>query len=197
MMPERDQPGLPTEEARLELTVAAMSAARSNRPRHLVVAGVGLLAIALVYTLLEVGARGAAASEVAQARQDLKNLEQMKQEIVAAQAFGSTDDLKPDRRIVGTLQAMAQASGLPETVTVQEGEPYTKVEGFVQRKYSTKIDDQDPAHVLGWVATVTGEHGVPGLDVAELKLSPGRPLELAGIIGWNLTVTFTRWERKE
>src|SRR5207253_1956087 len=69
------------EQARLELSLAASGAERSNRPKLLLYIAVFLLVIASIYALTGLRARGAALGRVATARQQTYKLIELTNEV--------------------------------------------------------------------------------------------------------------------
>jgi hypothetical protein len=202
-MNETRPQGAITEDARFELLMAAAAAERSNRPRALVVAACVLLVLALGYLLVSTVSRAAAVTRLAATRSEVRNLERVVNQLKELQATGTGDIHRAMNTTFGYIEKMAQSVGLP-AVQVKSSEGTSGPEGFVLRSYRATVVEQDPEKLLQWINKVEAGDLVPndpidptpGLQVGTIKLTPGKVLE-SGKVGWNLDVTFKRWERRE
>jgi hypothetical protein len=192
------QPNLP-QQATMELAMTAASAERSNRPRRLIILALLLLVGATVYTLLALGARAAATSRVAREAGELANLRIVVSGLTSLTAVDSSDEFKPNTTITQTLRERATALGLPDPGTTTDENTTIKAEGFVFRRYNSRIEGVEADALLHWMNdTTSGPNKIPGLQLYSVSLTPGRTLPPPpGHAGWNLRAVFSRWERKQ
>jgi hypothetical protein len=168
------------EQATLELAMTAAAAERSNRPRRLVIGAILLLAAATTYTLIALGSRSAAADRAGKESGELASLR-----VVVAN--------------LNALREMATALNLPDPQTTTDENTTTKAEGFIYRKYNSRIEGAEADLLLRWVSGATSGPGkIAGLQLYSVSLTPGRTLPPPpGHAGWNLRAVFSRWERKQ
>lgn len=192
------QPALP-EQARMELAMTAAAAERSNRPTRLVLGAFLLFLCALAYALMALGSKSAASLRATRAAGELANLRVVVADLKSAMQADSSDEFKPNTRIVASLREGATALGLPDPDFRTEESTTVKAEGFVYRRYSGKLIDQEPEVLLRWVRDATsGANRIAGLQLDSIALRPGRTLPPEpGHVVWNLDVIFSRWERKQ
>jgi hypothetical protein len=192
-------PGLapPADESRLELAMAAMRSERRNRPRALPVLALLVLAVAVGYLVWTFTLRATAATRLSRATSSLGSIEGVIGQLQAMQAQRDDPKYDPQNDMVGRLQRYATSTiGLPR-VEVQQKDPTTSatVKGFTKRVYTTIVADADPALLLEWVTKATDGQTFPGLEIEQIKLTPGRTLE-DGKVAWTLDIAFRRWERQ-
>jgi hypothetical protein len=187
--------GLPnaSDDARLELAMAAMRSERRNRPRYLVLIALLVLVVAVVNLLWTFTSRAAAAASLSRATASLANIQGVISQLQTLEERRTSPKFDPDNDMEGKLSRYAMQLGLPR-VEVAAKEPTSSLKGFRKRTYTTQVQEQDPDLLLSWITKSTDGVTFPGLEVEQLKLVPGRVLE-SGKVGWTLDITFRRWER--
>lgn len=184
------------DDARLELTMAAMRAERRNRPRMLLVLAALILVAAVVNLLWTFTKRATADAGLSRVSASLANVKIVVDQLKTLEEKRLSPKYAIDNDMDGKLMRFASETiGLtrPE-IQVRPGS--SGVKGFTKRLYPGTITEADPAMLLRWVSEAT-DGRLPqfaGLEVETLTLKPGRTLE-SGKVGWTLTVTFRRWER--
>lgn len=185
-----------TEQARLELSLAAEQRLRSNRPRGLVVAAGALVAIAAVALLTGLSARAAAQIDLSSRRTDLERLRKAKSTLEDLNRQVESRGLTPDPRMAGKIEAMAQASGIRLLGGVSDTSEVGNVTGMVRRTYNAQIQPgEDPGAVMRFLATTQMSDQTRWLEISQLRLTPGAPTP--GKTVWNTDVRFSRMERTE
>jgi len=182
----------------LELAMTAMSAERSNRPRILILAAGLLLAIAIAYLGWGLVVSGAAKARLSKARGDYRNLESLVQQVRSNFDPTSTELYKPvtPSNVANKIQTHAESLGMPGVISSTGADIRSvNVKGYVQKQYSVNILEKDPRLLLQWLQKVVQDNEVPGMDISRVKLTPGFKLP-SGAVGWNLEVTFKRWQRE-
>lgn len=185
----------PGDDSRLELAMAASRAERRNRPRALAVLAVLVLAGAVAHLLWTMAVRGTQTARLSRASSQMASIQGVVSQLKSAQTTRADPKYNPANDMVGRLQRFADQVGLPRP-QVQEKDPTTTagVKGFIKKVYSTVINDADPALLLEWVTRSTDGENFPGLEIEQMKLTPGRTLE-NGTVAWSLDIAFRRWER--
>lgn len=182
-----------SDDGRFELSFAAMSHERRNRPRGFVV----LAAIAVVVSVLFAGygisARGKARSEHQRAVADLVSVE------AAALEWRQLEDLErdPNQRIgrpnpllLSRMEELAVQAGLDRPR--QPRMPQPEQRGGITITQYHYGDTQNPithaslSALLEWVRLAQGEE--LGMELIGLNLRPDAT-------NWRMTVIFRRWER--
>jgi hypothetical protein len=188
------------EQARLELSVAAASTERTNRPRIFVVGAILLLVMASIYALSGLfslqSARLKTAGENARIREIEKLIAEYRKERSAQQSRIYDQDAQVGRK----LEELMSQSGLSPVPQVGLLDNAGNAPGAVKRQYSVSLTDRDPALLLRWLdmvmtgsATSAGET-IQGLEIDQLSLVPGKGQP--GDVGWSMDVRFSRWERR-
>jgi hypothetical protein len=183
------------DDGRLELSMAAIRSERRNRPRALPIMAALVLVAALGYLMWTSAARAAASSRLSRSSSQLASIEGVVAQLKGVQAQRGDPKYNPANDMVGRLQQFAVQVGLPRP-QVQEKDPTTTagVKGFTKKIYTTVINDADPALLLAWVTRSTDGENFPGLEIEQMKLTPGPTLE-DGKVAWSLDIAFRRWER--
>lgn len=184
-----------TDDDRAELVQAAAQAERSARPVHLLVLASMLLVAGL-------GALMVTWSRVEKAERSLKFQQNMAEEMrlqvallnrlkedTAARGPAAGDELAQIRSVIAqaaTTAGIKNANNLlPES---DRADPPRPGANSVQRKFRYRVQDVNLPALFEWMKISTQQ--VAGLEVYAVKLTP-RPND------WELSVTFSRWERKK
>lgn len=187
------------DDARLELVMAASASERANRPRGLVLLAGIVLVGAIIYAVMGISSRSAAAGEVATERSESDQVAQMVERIRGLQAAQALRGLEPNSRIGPEIEALAESQGLKADPTgkklvITESEVSgIAVPGIVQRKYRATLVGQEPEAILNWLNLVQSSEQTRGVEIFSISMKP-EPLGSRG--AWNLDVDFVRWERK-
>lgn len=177
----------------LELAMAAASAQNASKPRYLIVLASLMLVGAAAYLLWVITAQGAAARQLNKSQASLDTLKVTIAQVKTTYDPESMKRYEPNQRVINQLTTSAEQSGLPGVVPSTAAD-IRNVKGYVIKQYSVSIAEKDPAVLLQWLQRVTNDSEIPGLDLARIKLTPGYKLP-NGVVGWNMEVTFRRWQR--
>lgn len=179
-------------EARFELATIAASAARRNRPTHLIVIGFVLAlvaAVALLVSFLQYqSAQAALARQEAFGREVLDRIAELKAWQKAA-ADGKNKPVSAQAEIGSTLQAAAARAGVRASANLipSRSQTPTRFQDVQRRKISyDDVRDESLEVLLKWLENA--QKDVPGLEVYDLTIRPEANV-------WAMKVTFARWER--
>tara|TARA_R110002072_G_scaffold42064_9_gene117806 strand:- start:92333 stop:92920 length:588 start_codon:yes stop_codon:yes gene_type:complete len=176
---------------RYELAALAQNQQRLNSPRHLIMLGIVLVAIALVVLLISWRSKAGALKDNADLAFKLKNISTLITDIrvlEAAQQDNQQDDLfKPIPDLRSRLKGYGTQSGVPSlpSVPAQAIQPMGDAQLI---SYTYTVIDPSIENMLDWITLSTEQ--VPGLFVNELELKPGKQ-------DWTMTVKLSRYQRKE
>lgn len=192
-----ERPLVLSDDARAALTAAANGAARANRPRWLIYLGALAVVGALLFTGYNVVRNVAAQKSLSNAQSQLAEVEAEVKKIKAIQAADATvggDRTAPDSRRAGKISRIGTECGLT-IASENEGDDLRGApsKAVKRKRYDYRLNNQPAAPVFTWLKRVTAE--LDGTQVNRIELSPadgnnGQP-------GWNVSVTFTRWERAQ
>lgn len=164
------------EEARMELSMAASAAERANQPRWIVVLGVLLLVAACVFTLWTWSQRSTALAQAERERLKTKRIVDIRNQLEIESAKLAARATLPDPRTGQYIEQLASSAGISTPPTVADqllgG---ASVGGMVQRKYTARLNSEDPLNVLNWLASTQTSPLTPGLEITRLVLRPGAP----------------------
>jgi uncharacterized protein YlxW (UPF0749 family) len=184
-----------TEEARLELAVAAAATERANKPRWIIVLGAVLLAVTTVFTLVQASARGAQLSKVKLERSATQKVEDLKAEIDAEAAKLASRGTAANPRMGQEIEAYAVGAGVLLAGPVVDSTLAAQNSiGMQQHKYTARAMNQDPLSILNWLNNTQTSAERTGLEIIRLRLTPGAGTS-SNTPGWNVDVEFSRWER--
>ncbi|HZW05687.1 MAG TPA: hypothetical protein VFF65_01080 [Phycisphaerales bacterium] len=191
-----ERPVTLSEDARALLTSAATGAARTNRPRWLIYLGAAAVLIAACYTGYNLTRRVAAEADLAsrqsrhaEVKAEVDRINAIK---AADEALGGGDRSAPDSRMADKITKIATDLGLAVGNVTEGDDQRANPSKTVKRKrYDFRFNNQPADPIFTWLKRVTAELG--GVQINRIELSPGDGTD--GRPGWNLSVTFTRWER--
>lgn len=187
-----------SEDARLELSVAAAAAERRNRPLALVlVAGLALV-IAAIYAVRAASSLAAARGEISLEQGTTRDIDFAATQIRHLSEGERAEIQQPDTGVGTKLTTLAGASGLPTAAprfTLTQGDMPGSSAGANRKKYSVTIKDAPSQALLAWLvqATTSNDVGLTGLEVNSIKVRPA-PGPGAGV-GWDAEIILTRLER--
>lgn len=187
-----------SEQARLELAVAAGSAERANRPRGLIYLGVLAVAAGTIALFMSFGARSAASDKLVEQQNRLKRIVESRDEIARVSKALDSRGVTPDTRIASRLEALAAAVNLELAGPVSDADDMTAtMTGAVRKVYTAQVRvGEDPTDVLRWLATVQNDESTRNLEITQLKIS-----QVGGTSGkggqTSTEVRFARWEKRE
>lgn len=165
------------EEARMELSMAASAAERANQPRWIVYLGVLLLICSCVFAMWAWSQRSSALARADTERVKTKRLVDLRNQLEVESAKLASRATIPDPRTGQHIEQLASTAGIstPPTVTDQllGG---AAVGGMVQRKYTARLNSEDPLNVLNWLASTQTSPLTTGLEITRLVLRPGTPI---------------------
>ena len=182
-------------DARLELAVAAAASERANKPRWMIVLGVAFLFVALIYCFITFNSRAAVLSKVQTERvatakiTNLKNLLDDENEKLMQRG---TD---PNPRMGQQIEQLASAMNVVLAGPVSDSSNVAMTQlKLQQHTYSARCINQDAGDVFKWLMAAMGAEQMPGLEITRLVFRPGGPTP-ANTAGWNVDITFSRWEK--
>ncbi len=182
-------------DARLELAVAAAASERANKPRWIIVLGVALLLVALIYCFITYNSRAAVISKVEFERKatakitGLKNLLDDENEKLAARGTA------PNPRMGQLIEQLASALNVVLAGPVGDSASAAMTQlGLQQHTYTARCTNQDAGDVFKWLMASMTADQMPGLEITRLAFRPGGPTP-ANTPGWNVDITFSRWEK--
>jgi hypothetical protein len=187
------------EDARFELSLAAMSHERRSRPRGILVIAVVALVGAIVFAGLGVSARSAARAEARRAIGDVAAVQMMAEELgrldAAERDPGGSGGVRinnPNPLLLTRMEELARQAGLqtPRQPTERrpssDQRPGIRVTHYHYGENPNQITHSSLEAMLEWLRLATGEE--LGMEIMGLNLKPDGN-------NWKLSVTFRRWER--
>lgn len=189
------RPATLSDDARSTLTQAAGAAVRANRPRWVIYLGALAVIVALIYTLVNLTRRVTAQSELSQDRArfaEIKGEADRLAQIKADEDALGGDRAGPDARMADRITRLATEGGLAVGNVSELDDNRPNPSKTVKRKrYEFKLTNQPAEPIFNWLKKATTD--IAGLQLFRLEFAPADGNE--GKPGWNVTVTFTRWER--
>lgn len=192
--------GAAVEQARMELSMAASSAERANRPRYLVWLGALCVAVAAIALLMALSTRTKEFLRLSKARNAAHAVEQQKQEWDALAAQLRARGMEPDPRMVSKLELIGMGEGLDLAGKITDTEELGNLPaGMTRRTYTVRgIQGENPQGVLGWIASTQDPRIISNLEITQLRFGPATATGASGKTGgMNFEVVFGRFERKE
>lgn len=190
-----ERPPVLTDDARAALTAAAGSAARANRPRWLIYFGAAAVVAALALALYNVTRRVGAEHALAGARGQLADV---RGEIDKIKAIKAADDAvggdraAPDSRMADKISRLGAENGLAfGSVNEADDMRGSPSKAIKRKRYDFRLVNQPAEPVFNWLKRVTAE--LPGVQINRVEIQPADGID--GKPGWNINVSFTRWER--
>ena len=190
-----ERPLVLSDDARAILTAAASGAARTNKPRWLIYLGAVAVLIALAYTGYNLTRRVAAEHSLSSRQAQYSEVKAEVDKLMAIKAADDAlggDHSAPDLRMADNIGKVATNMGLT-IATVSEGDDSRGTTSKVvkRKRYDYKFSNQPADLIFTWLQRVTSQFA--GIQVYRIDISPADGND--GIPGWNVLVTFTRWER--
>jgi hypothetical protein len=182
-----------SEDARLELSMAAAARERRNRPRGLVFGAIALLVIAAVAAGMGIKAQRRAVRSLRHALEDQAQVEAMASEFKALteqeRAAGTQRAGEPLPNFRSQMETLATQAGLSTHPALTEL-PADRQGSVVVRTWSCDFQEASVKSVLEWLrrATVEPMTRIPGLEVFSLELTPAGEK-------WQVKLRLRRWER--
>lgn len=176
------------EGARTELGIAASTNERRNKPRILIVLAALALVGACIYTLVEYQSRAEALAALKDRRERTEQISRLADEIDRLRKKESERGLDPDARVAPKLEMLAAGVNFKLSGPISDSEA-ARTGSMVQKKYSARATNQDPAAMLNFLQATQGPE-TPGLEIARLSIRPQGPEG-----SYNVDIDFTRWEK--
>ncbi len=189
MMPRDAERRTLSEDARFELAGAAAAAERRNRPTALLVAALLVLAIGAGALVSSLGARASAgrAMRLEQTREEqVVRLAAQFEAIDRQRQDSGADTFAPIPDVLSRIETAARDAGLADRPPIPR-QSSERSEDLTKRDYAYTMRDASLDKLLKWVELST--QTVPGLRVSSIELRPEQRT-------WQVTVTFSRWERQ-
>lgn len=178
------------DELRLDMTASAAGVERRHRPTGWVVLGILLLLGGAVALGLAVGARVRADRLAEKAERDARELVALSARLEALESAAGTSGEslgEPIPNILSRIQRVGTQAGLrSEPTAPRSGRQGERARQAVRYDYVYEARDESADALLRWARLACEE--IPGLEVAELRLSPEQNQ-------WYLQIIFSRWER--
>ena len=185
--------GAATDEARMELGAAAMSADRRNRPLWLLWAAGLLLVIAMIYALTGMSTRSEAERKLEAARAREAKFASLIGDIKTLKAAEAARGFAPDPRVVSKLEMMAREMGLKLAAPISESDSSpgssNSVTGMNKRTYVARVVNEDPSTLLKWLEAIRSGPGLSGVELSQIRFNTGNGT-------YAVEVQFTRWEKR-
>ncbi len=179
---------------RFALAAAAANAERSNRPRHLLLAGAAVLAVGLLVAAAGFVAQARAAARLARAERELDRVQEAAVAIVAARNSGPVSGDFPPPPIadfIPRMERLYRQAGLTGAAPIPQDRSEARVPSapeIVERSYTyNAVRSQDLSSLLRWVELALREF--PGARVSQISVESNGGQ-------WVLGVVFSRWERR-
>ncbi|MBL0871515.1 MAG: hypothetical protein IBJ18_13160 [Phycisphaerales bacterium] len=183
-----------SDDARLELAGIASATARQNRPLWLIVLGGLLMVVAVIYALYgfyQGGVAGAKLASQARRTSEVRGLVDQIKAIKASDAAGN-ERYRPDPQLVRKIEQAATDVGLVLTVTTTEDDKSSKIKNFSRRRIAIEIKGQPAEPLMTFLQRASD---IQGLELAQIRLTPGQMKTEAGQTTWDASIQMTRWER--
>jgi hypothetical protein len=183
-----------SEEARLELAGIASATARQNRPLWLIMLGGVLMTVAIIYALYGFYQGGVAGTDLArQARRtsEVRALVDQIKALKASDAAGA-ERYRPDPQLVRKIEQAATDVGLVISVPTNEDDKSSKIKNFSRRRIAIEIKGQPAEPLMNFLQRAAE---IQGLELAQIRLTPGQMKTEAGQTTWDAAIQMTRWER--
>ncbi|MBL8765194.1 MAG: hypothetical protein JNM07_13090 [Phycisphaerae bacterium] len=181
---------------RAELAATAAHTQRRNTPRHLLVAGAGVLLVGVAYAGLEWWGRGSALRQEEYERSQTEAVRQKSDAIRAIVKSGDAERFKRDLLIVSKLDDVVRKQlGVPaEKSSIQDAQPSSSSGRgeLVRQTWKVEVNDQPAEVVLAVIRECLKV--APGMEVSQVRLNAGTSLETS--VGWKLMLDVSRWERR-
>ncbi len=182
-------------DARLELAVAAAASERANKPRWIIVLGVALLLVALIYAFITFNSRAAVLSKVKDERKATGRIVDLKIKLDEENEKLAQRGTSPNPRMGQQIEQLASAMNVVLAGPVSDSTSAAMTQlGLQQHTYSARCINQDAGDVFKWLMAAMGAEQMPGLEITRLVFRPGGPTA-ANTPGWNVDITFSRWEK--
>jgi hypothetical protein len=179
------------DDLRFEMAVQAASRERRNRPVALVVLAAAALLVTGIAALIGTASRAAAAHEYQNQLEIQARVEGMLSQLAvlknaeAASTSGAAHEAIPF--LLTKMEDLAARAGLSKPSPPAE-RPEPRPGGIVVKQYVyTNIRADSLTPLLEWVRLAVAE--VPGLELYQITTLKPEPA------GWNMSVSFRRWER--
>jgi hypothetical protein len=185
------------EEARAVLADRAGRMERQNKPRYLLVAAGGLVAIAMVW-LGTAWWRSMSASDALLRERSLSFQIQDRIDEYLSEQQAQTDALgrqvtQRDPNLQFEIERLGKGCGLA-TMVIQVGDDLGQTKNFRRKRYSyNNFAPQETEQLLCWINKVKQE--VAGVELASVDIEPGIAT-VDGKARWKGTIAFSRWELK-
>lgn len=190
-----ERPVTLTDESRAAMTGAATGAARANKPRWLIYLGGLAVLVALIYTGYNLSRRVAAQASLSSRQSEFDEVKtevDLLMKIKAEDEALGGDRAVADSRMADKISKIATESGLVISSVTEGDDQRPNPSKTVKRKrYDFKLLNQPAEPAFAWLKRATAELG--GLQLNRIDITPADGNE--GKPGWNISVTFTRWER--
>lgn len=193
-MMDAPTPTTPSDESRLELTMAAAASERANRPRWIIVLGVLLLIVAGIFASVSFSTLAVAQKRASDDWKAAEDVRAMKDRLDAESAKLAARATAQNNRVVAQIEALAGAMGVTFAGQMGESEMAAMTQLHMkQRQYNVRTQNQDVENIFRWLIATQTSPEMAGLEITRLVFRPGGPTA-SNTPGWNVDVQFSRWE---
>ncbi len=182
-----------SEETRHELTIAAATRERRNRPMALVAGAGALLVVAVIAAGVALADRARAAGELREDARSRERLEGRVEELKRLRAIEASEgpapgESIPQLEIITRLEEAAAGAGLKDKPPLPKVITYDKEKIKIKEFMYQNVRSDNLKAMLEWARSAS--EAVPGLEVYKLELR-------AEPAAWSMMLTFRRWERAQ
>ncbi len=186
----------PTDDARLELAMAAANAERANKPRWIIVLGSLLLIASTIFALASFSTLAGAKGQAEKDWKGTRAVQDMKDRLDAESAKLAARGTARNDRVGAQIEAAASAMGVVISGSVGDSTMAAASQlKMQQRQYTAHTLNQDPENIFRWLIATQTSPEMAGLEISRLVFRPGGPTS-NNTPGWNVDVQFSRWEMK-
>ncbi|MGV6815264.1 MAG: hypothetical protein ACWA5W_09700 [Phycisphaerales bacterium] len=186
-----DQPRL-SKDDRYELAAIAQNQLRLNSPKHLLALGIFCVVISLVILAIAWQSRAGAEKSLAKRQRELTQINQLITQITALEAAQASnpdqDRFKPIPDMLSQLKRFGTQAQLEHDIGLPKNQKSLPEGNAILKKYPYVLRDPSLERLLDWIRISTEQ--IPGLEVTDLTIKPAKN-------DWTMTVTLSRYERKE
>ena len=185
----------PSDDARLELAVAAAAAERANKPRWVIVLGTLLLIVAVIFALASYSTRAAALGKAADEWKATEEVRKLKDALDVESAKLDARGTAQNPRVSAQIEALASAMGVVIAGNVGDSTMAAMSQLHLQQhQYNARTMNQDPENIFRWLIATQTSPEMAGLEITRLVFRPGGATA-TNTPGWNVDVQFSRWEK--
>lgn len=184
------------EDAKLELSAAAQSSARRNRPLWLLFVAGAVLVVAICYALYGLYLGGVAGTRLARESSRYNEISALVEQIkkLRDEDVAGNEKYRVDQQLSAKLESAARDAGLTMTISVNEEDKNRVVKNLGVRRLTIDCKGQTSDAILQFL--IKAMQSVQGLELASVKIDPGTQKTEQNQLTWSAQIKFTRWEQR-